>query len=294
MAIATATASEAPPRGIRRFRRPRGILAHVILAAICIVVSIPFFWLVSTALKTTAEFYTPPRTFFPREPTLDNYAFALGKFPQLWHFFGNSVIVTIVTVALTVIISAMAGYAFAKLESRFGTVVFWAMVATLFMPIQLTSLIVLYEITTTLGLYDTLLGLILPYTSLQLPMYIFIMRTVFMGIPKELDDAARIDGASTWRVFVQIMVPLASPGLIVVAIITFTHIWGEYLWARTLASDSALTLGVGINVIQTNMGSTELPVMAAAYSVAILPPLLLFIFLQRWFLGGVTGGALKG
>lgn len=274
-------------------RRPaRTAIPHVPLVIATVAILAPFVWVLLSSLKPLPEFYGSP-SLLPKHLTLDHYRYAFGNFPLLWHFYGNSVVVTTSSVILTGAIATLAGYAFARLRSRTSAVLFAIMVVSLYFPTQLTSTFALYELTAAMRLFDTYLGLILPYTSLYLPMYIFIMRTVFRQLPEELADAASIDGASTLQVFWRVMLPLARPGIVVVVILSFTHAWGEYLWARTLTSDAALTLGVGMNLIQTNMGGTELPIMAAAYTVAIVPPVILFVLLQRWFMRSLTQGALK-
>jgi ABC-type glycerol-3-phosphate transport system permease component len=193
-----------------------------------------------------------------------------------------------------VIIATLAGYGFARLPFRLSNQLFWLMVLTLYFPTQITSIFAIFELTSWMGLQDTHLGLILPYIgSLYLPIHIFIMRTVFRQVPKELEESAALDGASALQTFRFIMLPLSYSGVVVITIIAFTFTWGEYLLARTLTIDNAMTIGVGLTAVQTNMGSTEFPVIAAAYFGAIIPPIVLFIVLQRWFMRGLTAGALK-
>ena len=262
---------------------------HAVLVAATLVILSPFVWIVLSSFKTVPDFYHWPPSFWPKKFTLAHYDYVFGHFPLLWSYYVNSWIITPAAVALTVAISTLAGYAFARLNFRLSRTIFVVFVATLFLPTQIISVFVIYQITAAMGLLDTRLGLILPYTSLFLPMYVFIMRTTFRSLPDDIEEAARVDGASSWQTFLKIMLPLAKPGIAVVLILSFVNVWGEYLWAMTLTSVHAIPIGFGITQIQTNMGGTDLPTMAAAYTIAILPPVILFVALQRWFMGGLRG-----
>jgi ABC-type glycerol-3-phosphate transport system permease component len=267
---------------------------HAILVAATLLVLLPFVWILSSALKSLPEFFRRPPTFLPEAPTLDNFFFVFNEFPVVWNFYFNSVIVTFVSVTVTVLIATLAGYGFARLRFPLREALFWMMVLTLYFPTQITSIFAIFELTTRMGLQDTHLGLILPYIgSLHLPIHIFIMRTVFQAIPRELEEASHLDGASTFQTFRLVMLPMAYPGVVVITILSFAFTWGEYLLARTLTIDQAMTIGVGLTTVQTNMGTTEFPIIAAAYFGAIVPPILLFIVLQRWFMKGLTDGAVK-
>jgi ABC-type glycerol-3-phosphate transport system permease component len=272
----------------------RSTARHAILITTVLVVLIPFAWILTSSVKTLPEFFRRPPTFLPEAPTLDNFFFVFNEFPVVWQFYFNSVIVTFTSVTVTVVIATLAGYGFGRLRFPWRDQLFWLMVLTLYFPTQITSIFAIFELTSRMGLQDTHLGLILPYIgSLHLPMHIFIMRTVFREIPVELEEAAALDGASAFQTFRRVMLPLAYPGVVVITILAFTFTWGEYLLARTLTIQDALTIGVGLTTVQTNMGSTEFPVVAAAYFGAIVPPVLLFIVLQRWFMRGLTAGAVK-
>jgi ABC-type glycerol-3-phosphate transport system permease component len=277
-------------RARARLARVRQVLgSHGVMVLACVIVLLPFIWVLLSSFKTIPDFYHWPPSFWPKQFTLAHYAYAFGHFPLLWGYYANSWVITPTTVAAVVVISTMAGYAFARLPFRVGKGIFVVMVATLFFPVQIISVFVMYQLTSAMGLIDTRFGLILAYTSLLLPVYIFIMRTVFAALPGEIEEAAKVDGASNWQVFRKVMLPLAKPGIAVVVILSFVNVWGEYLWAETLTVSKAVPIGVGITQIQTNMGGTDLPVMTAAYVIAIVPPVLLFVALQRWFMGGLQG-----
>jgi multiple sugar transport system permease protein len=275
-------------------KRISAIAQHTFLVLVSVVVLLQFFWIVSAALKPLAEAVSYPPTFFPHSPTLSNFIYVLTRFTIIKHYYLNSVIVSVVTVPLVMIIACLAGYSFARLRTPGRDKIFWALVATMFFPLSFARLLTVFELTEKLNLFDTKLGLILPYLSLDLVMYTFIMRANFKQIPQELEDAARIDGCSTLQTFLRIMLPLARNGVAVVAVLCFINIWGEYLYAFTLTLDKALTLPVGLSVLnETSGGETAFHILAAGYTLAILPPLALFIVAQRLFMRGLTQGALK-
>jgi ABC-type glycerol-3-phosphate transport system permease component len=173
-------------------------------------------------------------------------------------------------------------------------VILTLMVASLFFPTQITSLIGIYQVTADLNLLDNVLGLILPYIAINLVVSTFIMTGVFRTIPKELLEAARADGCSVLRTFWQITLPLCVNGLIVVGMLNFIAMWGEFLLAYTLTSTpAARTLTVGMAEATAGTGVWEWPRIAAVYSVMIIPPIILFITLQKWFMKGITEGALR-
>jgi ABC-type glycerol-3-phosphate transport system permease component len=269
------------------------LIRHVVLVALTLVVLVPFAWILVSSLKTLPEFFHFPPTFWPAAPTLDHYLYVLTRYDLIKRFYVNSLIITPISVLMTVTVSVLAGYGFARFRFRFGQAIFWLMILSLYFPTNITSIFAIFELTSAMGLQDTKTGLILPYTALHLPIYMFVMHTIFKQIPRELEEAASIDGASPYQTFWQIMLPLAATGIVVITILAFTAIWGEYLLARTLTSDNAMPIGVGLTAVQTNMGDTEFPILAAAYVGAIVPPILIFALLQRWFMRGLLAGALK-
>ena len=192
------------------------------------------------------------------------------------------------------VVSSLAGFALVWLNFQGRRVILTLMVASLFFPTQITSLIGIYQVTADLNLLDKVLGLILPYIAINLVVSTFIMTGVFRAIPKELLEAARADGCSVLRTFWQITLPLCVNGLIVVGMLNFIAMWGEFLLAYTLTSTAAArTLTVGMAEATAGTGVWEWPRIAAVYSVMIIPPIILFITLQKWFMKGITEGALR-
>ena len=269
------------------------IARHIVLSLLAVTILLPFAWIVLSSVKTLPEFFKFPPTFWPQAPTLEHYAYVLTRYDLIKRFYLNSLIITPISVVLTVSISVLAGYGFARFRFPFGRAIFWLIVLSLYFPTNITSIFAIFEMTSAMGLQDTKTGLILPYTALHLPIFLFVMYTIFKQIPRELEEAAYIDGASPFQTFFSIMLPLAVTGIVVIIILAFTAIWGEFLLARTLTTDNAMPIGVGLTAIQTNMGDTEFPILAAAYVGAIVPPVLIFAVLQRWFMRGLLAGALK-
>jgi ABC-type glycerol-3-phosphate transport system permease component len=277
----------------RALRRAGPVLRHAGLVLVSLVVLLPLFWIAMSSFKPVAELYWVPTSLLPREPTLGWYAFVVTKMPALPGYYANSLIVSTVATVATVLIACLAGYAFARLEFPGREAIFWLLILSLFLPTNLTSLFALYELTDRLGLLDTQLGLILPYANSGTIVGMFLMRSVFMSVPSELEDAAHIDGASTFQVFVRIMLPLAAMGIVVVTILNFVNNWGEFLVARTLTYEHARTLPVAIATLQPAAGEWNFANVTAAYMLMFGPAFVVLAVVQRWFMRGLTEGGIK-
>jgi ABC-type glycerol-3-phosphate transport system permease component len=214
--------------------------------------------------------------------------------PNVLQNFANSIIVTFSTVVITCTIAVLAGYALVHLRVPGKLLVVSLLVGTLFFPTRIVSLIGIFRIQNTVGLINTLPGLILPYVTLNLALSILIMKGVFETISHEIVEAARIDGASSWRTLWQIMLPLAVNGVVVLIIVNFVTAWGEYLLAFTLTNDQSVrTLPVVLATTFGGFGEWAWPRLAAIYIMAILPGILGFAIAQRWYMKGLSEGALK-
>jgi ABC-type glycerol-3-phosphate transport system permease component len=277
-----------PGRARRHRIEPGTVLRHLVLIFFCIVAMVPVLWIFSMSFKAVSEAYTSV-SFWPQHPSWDAYSYAFANIPDLPHYFINSVIVTTGGMIGVLIISCLAGYALVWLEFPGRALILTGMAASLFFPTQITSIIGIYEVTADLNLLDTLIGLILPYIAINLVVSTFIMQGIFRSLPKELLEAARVDGSSVLRTFFQIALPLCGNGLVVVAMINFIAMWGEFLIVFTLSS----TLTVGMQEATAGTGVWEWPRIAAVFVVMIVPPILLFIGLQRWFMKGLMEGALR-
>jgi ABC-type glycerol-3-phosphate transport system permease component len=266
---------------------------HAILAFFAAAVLVPLLWIAFSSVKSVPEQYRVPSTILPYEPTLQGYAFVLQNVPLLPVYYFNSLVVAGASTLGTVSIACLAGYSFGRLDFWGRDRVFWGLVLSMFLPTSITSLFATYELVDRLGLLDTQLGLILPYTGMGMIFATFIMRSVFMTIPGELEDAARIDGAGPFQTFWRVMLPLAANGLVVILILSFINHWGEYLLARTLTTQKALTLPVIIAGFQPQAGEWHFSTMAAAYMLMFFPAFVVLAVVQRWFMRGLTEGAIK-
>lgn len=272
-------------------RRPfKAALWYVVLVLISIVTVFPFLWILLTSLKgpTDLLFSTPPQ-FLPNAPTLDNFARVLAALP-IPKFFLNSIVAASATTVLNVLIASLAAYPLAKMRFRFREPIFYLLLATLIVPLQLTF-IPSYLLSRFFGYYDSLPAIIWP--GLASAFNIFLMRQAFKGVPNELIDAARVDGARDWRIWWQIALPLVRPTVATVAIFTFVTSWNDFLWpSLMLPTIDNKTLPVGLAALQSYF-SSDFRSIAAGVTMTVIPILIFFIALQRHFVRGLAG-AVKG
>jgi len=275
-------------------------LLYLIVGAIILGCLFPLIFAFSISIKTTKGFYTAPFHLIPRQPTILPYRYILTISPYFPGQMLNSAIVALGAVALTIIMATMGGYAFSRLDWRFRDLAFYSMIISMFVP-HAGGLMAQYELMDFLHLRNSLLGLILAFGA-GLPVPIFIMRQVFLSIPKEIEESAYIDGASTWKVLWKIALPMSTSGMLVVAILKFVAVWGNYLFVLTMIDKQELYLvSISVAIIQQLAGSEMLDyqdlvgsnVAAAAYITVMLPVVLVYIILQKWFVRGLTEGVLK-
>jgi ABC-type glycerol-3-phosphate transport system permease component len=244
------------------------------------------------SVKSIPDTYTGQ--LWPKQFDFTHYGYVFDRMPNVLQNFANSIIVTFSTVAITCTIAVLAGYALVHLRVPGKLLVVSLLVGSLFFPTRIVSLIGIFEIQNEIGLINTLPGLILPYVTLNLALSILIMKGVFETISHEIVEAARIDGASSWRTLLQIMVPLAVNGVVVLIIVNFVTAWGEYLLAYTLTNDQSVrTLPVVLATTFGGFGEWAWPRLAAIYIMAILPGILGFAIAQQWYMKGLSEGALK-
>ena len=276
----------------RRGPSTGAILRNVTLVIFCFIILFPVAWVLLLSVKSLPDAYQ--NEIWPKVFDFSHYAYSLEKIPTLTTNFFNSVMVTTGTVVLTTIAAILAGYALVHLRTPGRAVILAVLVASLFFPTRVTALIAIWDIQRRLGLINVTWGLILPYAALSIAISVFIMRGIFETIPKDLPDAARIDGAGPLRMLLGIMLPLVSNGIVVVIIVNFVAAWGEYLLAVSLMNDqSARTLPVVLATASGGMGAWAWPRLAAVYVMAITPGLIAFAIAQRWYMKGLQEGALK-
>ncbi len=252
---------------------------------------VPLLWGLSTSLKDPAVAEAFPPTWWPDAPTFDNYLHVLrsSNFPR---YLFNSVVLALATIVCTLIVAIPAGYAAARwaFPAKRSILLF---ILSMGMIPGVCVMVPLYLLTTFLGLFDTYTGLILVYTAWQIPTAIWILRGFFQTLPRELEEAAYIDGCTRFEALRRIILPLCQPGVAAVAIIVFIYVWNEFLLAYALTiSDDRRTAQSGLYLFVTSYGIEWSNVMAAAV-MTLAPPALAFAVLQSRFIHGMTNGALK-
>jgi multiple sugar transport system permease protein len=265
------------------------------LVAAAIVVINGFFpavWILLTSLKTEAELVRKPITYLPHEAVLNNYVQAFTDQPLL-KYLGNSLAVASVSTAVSLLVAALAAYAIARLNLKRRQLILTCIVASSMFPL-VTLLVPIFETMRSLNLLNTYTALVLPYTVLSLPVCTLVLVSFFQSIPKDLENAAMIDGCTRLGALWRVVVPLAAPGVFTAGILAFVNAWDEFLLALSLnASASMRTLPVGISLYQGEF-TFPWPVISAALVVAIVPIAVLIAVFQERVVGGLTQGGLKG
>lgn len=268
----------------------RRIPIYIILSVISLIWVFPFLWMALGSLKTQREILAKPPRLLPDHATLANFT---KWFEQLNFstYFTNSIIVAVITVLGNIIFCSMVGYALAKMQFRGKNIVFGAVMVTLMVP-SVATFVPLFVIIANLGLSNTYAALILPF--LTQPVGVFLMRQFMTGIPDAVIEAARIDGAGELRIFFQIVLPQCGSAIATLSILTFLSSWNNFLWPLVAAqSDSMYTLPVALSLYSTGQNATNYSVLLAGAVLIITPILLLFIFLQRYFIEGVAMTGIK-
>ncbi len=275
---------QAPPRPDRR-RIDWGKLAlHLGLILGSSLMLLPFLWMVSTSLKLPREIFTFPPTWIPSEFAWSNYTKALTAMP-FGRFYLNSLAVAIAVTLLTILTSALAAFAFARLRFRGRDTLFLIYLATLMIPFTVL-LIPNFVLIRQFNWYDSYQALILPPAFSAFAT--FLLRQYFRGIPQELDDAARMDGASSFRIWWQIIMPNSAPVIAALAIFVFLGNWNEFLWPLVVTNSPEMrTIPVGLSAFQGQFNVRWELLMAAAV-VAMLPIIVVYLFAQQWFIKGIT------
>ncbi|MVP01130.1 carbohydrate ABC transporter permease [Paenibacillus lutrae] len=286
-----APAAASKPRLWGRRKIGRYAVSYFFLLLISVIMVVPFLWTLSTSLKGQDEaIYSMPPQFIPQTFTLENFATVWNSLPipmYLW----NSTVLAFFGVLLPVIFSSMAAFPLARMNFKGKQLIFLIIVATMMIPGEVT-MIPVYLILNKLGLLGSYTGVILPAAVSAFG--IFLMRQGFLGIPKEIEESAVIDGANVWRIFISIMMPMVRPMMATLAILSFIGSWNNFLWPYLVIEDDKLyplTLGL-YNLKGTFVTNTRL--IAAGSVIALLPILVVFISFQSYFIKGVQSGAVKG
>jgi multiple sugar transport system permease protein len=265
---------------------------YVAIAAIAIVFLFPLYWMVSTAFKANEILLKIPPEWFPRQPVLENFL-SIFRNPDFLGFYKNTIITSTCTTLLCLFISIHASYSFSRFASRLNKTLQMGILATQMFP-GIVLLLSLYMIYRNLGLLNTYMALILACTTKALPLSIWMLKGFFDTIPKTIEEAAYIDGAGKLRTLYSIVTPLLKPGIVAVSIYSFMITWDDFIYALTLINRNEMrTLPAGIALaFLGEYGYDWARVMAAAVSASI-PILIIFIFLQKYMIAGLTAGAVK-
>jgi len=277
-------------RGKPPLKAPR-VLLHVALAVWGLASVVPLVWMISASLQTNAEIYGGVH-LIPKSPQWSNFVQAWQQ-SSFSTYFVNSVVYTVAVVAGTVLLASLSAYAFARMRFPGKRALYGMLLVFLFIPIP-GAFIPLYLVLAKLHLLDTQLGYILPMINGSLPVAMFILRAFFEQIPKELEEAAFIDGASRVQVFTKIAFPLARPAVATVVILTVLGVWNEYVLASVVFSNQALLpLQVGLLAFQGSYFS-QYGLMMAATTITTLPIVIVYLLFQKNIIRGVMAGAVKG
>ena len=266
------------------------VVAALTVAAIAMLV--PFLLMFSTSMRPPNEAYQLPPDFFPDRLSLDSYAEVIDSPIPFARMYLNSIIVAVVTTTGVVLTSAMAAFAFSRLRFRGSGLLFGALLLGLMVPPALV-LVPLFFGMAALGLTNTLAALILP--AVASPLGIFMMRQFMLSQPRELEEAAFVDGAGYWTIFWRISLPQMGPPIAALSIITFTQSWNNFIVPFVMTTKlQAQTLPVGILALDDTFGGLALSVLMAAVTMGVLPLLVIFLIGQRFIIEGITSAAIKG
>jgi ABC-type glycerol-3-phosphate transport system permease component len=264
---------------------------HAFLIITAVIFIFPFIYIIFTSLKAEADILTDARLFTFRY-TFANFNTIARSGIKIGAYYRNSIVITAVVDLLVVVLGSAGGFGFAKLRFAGRKVLLALMLVAMTFPLA-AILIPLFILELRLGINDTVLGLILPNIAVNVPFAVFILQAIYRSIPDELIDSAEIDGCGLLRTWLYIMAPVSKNGLLVVAILTFGFVWGEYTLAMTLASSArSYPLSVGLTFLKEEYW--HFGVMSAVILLAIVPPVIIFLFFRKYFQHGIAIGSIKG
>lgn len=265
----------------------------VLLATACfaVIVVAPFAWTVSTSMRLPMESFSVPPQWIVLNPDWSNYARVFERIPFFRQIL-NSFIVTIAVVIGQLFTASLAGYAFARLEFPGRNLLFWLIMATMMIPLQAT-IIPVFVIISRLGLANTLWALIIP--ALPTAFGAFLMRQYFLGVPKDFEEAAVIDGANQLQIFGRVYLPLVTPALAVLAMLVFNGAWNDFFRPLIFINDPYLfTIPLGLNELKGYMATGSISVVLAGVTMSLIPVVIVYIFGQRYLIEGIMMGGVKG
>lgn len=272
-------------------KKLKSVYAHIVLIGASIVFLVPFIWMVSTSFKPITQVFTFPPEFIPRPFQWENYIEAT-KYIPFWTYTYNTAVITVLSTLGVVISCPLVAYSFAKLRWKGRNTMFAITIGVMMIPAQVT-MIPLFLLFNQFGWVGTNLPLIIP-AFFGVPFSIFLLRQFFKGLPDTLREAAKIDGASEWRIYWQIMFPLAKPAILAIALFQFMASWTDFLGPLIyLTEEASYTLSLGLQQFQNQQGS-QWHLMMAVSTMMTLPIIVLFFFMQKTFINGITFTGIKG
>ncbi|WP_029076936.1 carbohydrate ABC transporter permease [Kaistia adipata] len=271
--------------------RTHRLLLLLLQLGLCVVILLPFFWMVSVSLKPAAEPFAIPARLWPENPTFENYLTAFR--PEFRTYFLNSVVVSLSTVVITVTLALFAAYSFTRTQMRLLSILMVLVIVAQMFPAS-AIIIPIYKMMKAADLLNTYTSLILAYVTVTLPVAIWMLRGFLARLPVALEEAAAIDGAGPFKIFFLIILPLCKPGIVATAVFVLIVTWQEFLFALSFTSTKEMrTLPVGMNDFIGQYGIRYGELMASSVLISV-PVIAIFFLLQRQFVAGLTAGAVKG
>lgn len=269
------------------------IITYIILIFAAVICLFPFLWMVSTSFKETSEIYKMPPDLIPTNPTIQNYIEG-WKGADFGLFFKNSLFITIIATVGTVLSSAFVAYGFARFKARFSGLLFTILLATMMLPTQVT-LIPQYLMYNKMGMVNTYFPLLIPSWLGGGAFNIFLFIQFFRTLPKELDEAAKIDGANSFQIFTKIMLPAVKPVMLAVLVMSLVYNWNDFFSPLIYLNDNKkFTIAIGLQFFKGSQGNVQIGQMMAMSLVALLPVLIIFAVCQKYFIQGIKMSGLKG
>lgn len=270
------------------------VFKWVVLIMIMFFLLFPIYWVVVTAFKTNMESYQYPPTFIPDAPTLEGFINLFTNYPEFFIYYKNNIVVSALSTCTVCFVALFSGYALSRVRINWNKYVIAFLLFSQMFPV-VSRLISLYGLLRNWGLLNTITGLVLSITAGQLPFSITLMASFFDAVPRELEEAAYIDGASRFRTMFKVVIPLVIPGMLAVGIYSFLVAWDDYLYASTLIQNDALrTLSTGVTLRYLGELSYDWSLVNSISVVGTLPMVFVFFFFQKYMVKGLTAGAVKG
>ncbi len=266
------------------------VVLNIFFIILVMIIILPVAWMIMNSFKTNIELLTDSLTL-PKKLYLGNFVTAWNK--GLYKYFGNSLIVSITSLIFILSLSSLLAYGITRFKTKYGTIIFFIVLGGMALSEQV-ALVPLYRILKSVKLYNTYLAVILPYIAFRIPFTVFLMRSYFLSIPKELEEAAVIDGYNSFQIFRKIIIPISKPIFASCTIVNLNFVWNEFLFANIfLESKALMTIPIGLMTFKGDMRS-DYAVMLAGITIASAPLIILFLCMQRQFVKGLTAGAVKG